>query len=180
VEGAKPVAKVDQLSNNEIMELMDRAQGGDQSAMPPLQKLMEHPEFVEFFGGNLAQQAQLALIHKYSGKNLLVRDSLRRQVKAMAAELAGANASPLERLLVDRIVACWLHLHHLEAIYANRDNMSLELGSYYQRCISAAHKRYLSAIKTLAAVRKLAVPVLQVNIARKQVNVGACPTPPAV
>jgi hypothetical protein len=32
-----------------------------------------------------------------------------------------------------------------------------------------------SAIKTLAVVRKLAVPVLQVNIAKKQVNVaGPC------
>jgi len=39
-----------------------------------------------------------------------------------------------------------------------------------------AHRRYLSALKTLALVRKLAVPVLQVNIARKQVNVaGVCP-----
>jgi hypothetical protein len=40
-----------------------------------------------------------------------------------------------------------------------------------------AHRRYLSAIKTLATVRKLALPVLQVNIAKKQVNVaGACLT----
>ncbi len=38
-----------------------------------------------------------------------------------------------------------------------------------------AHNRYLSAIKTLATVRKLALPILQVNIAKKQVNVaGPC------
>jgi hypothetical protein len=38
-----------------------------------------------------------------------------------------------------------------------------------------AHKRYLSAIKTLATVRKLAVPVLQINVAKQQVNVaGPC------
>jgi hypothetical protein len=54
--------------------------------------------------------------------------------------------------------------------------MSPELGTYYQRSLERAQKRYLAAIKTLAQVRKLAVPVLQVNIARKQVNVaGACP-----
>jgi hypothetical protein len=52
-------------------------------------------------------------------------------------------------------------------IYASKESMSLELGSYYQRCISSAQKRHLAAIKTLALVRKLAVPVLQVNIARK-------------
>ena len=39
----------------------------------------------------------------------------------------------------------------------------------------SAEKRYLAAIKMLALVRKLAVPVLQVNLARKQVNVvGPC------
>ena len=54
--------------------------------------------------------------------------------------------------------------------------LSLELGTYYQRCISSAQKRYLAAIKTLALVRKMAVPALQLNIARKRGNVaGACP-----
>jgi len=58
-------------------------------------------------------------------------------------------------------------------IYGSKESISLELGTYYQRSISSAQKRYLSAIKTLALVRKLAVPVLQVNIAKKQVNVAA-------
>ena len=44
---------------------------------------------------------------------------------------------------------------------------------YYQKSIDRAHRRYLSAIKTLATVRKLALPVLQVNIAKKQVNVAS-------
>src|SRR5262249_40664927 len=38
--------------------------------------------------------------------------------------------------------------------------------------------RCLAAIKSLAGVRNLALPVLQVNIDRKQVNVGACATRP--
>jgi hypothetical protein len=59
----------------------------------------------------------------------------------------------------------WLHLHHLEAADAGKESMALELGSYYQRSISSAQKRYLAAIKALALVRKLTVPVLQVNIA---------------
>jgi len=42
----------------------------------------------------------------------------------------------------------WLHLHHLEAIYSGKESMSLDLGSYYQRCITSAQKRYLAAIKT--------------------------------
>lgn len=56
--------------------------------------------------------------------------------------------------------------------YANKDSMPLELASHYQRSLDRAHKRYLFALKTLTVVRKLALPVLQVNIARKQVNVA--------
>jgi hypothetical protein len=38
-----------------------------------------------------------------------------------------------------------------------------------------AHKRYLSALKALALVRKLALPVLvaQVNVGGQQVNIAA-------
>jgi len=115
------------------------------------------------------------LVAKFCGKDLLVKEGLTRKLEALRAELSGANPTPLGRLLVERVVACWLHLHHLELIYAGKDSLPLPLGTYYQRCLSAAQKRYLASIKTVALVRKLAVPVLQVNIARKQVNVaGSC------
>jgi hypothetical protein len=154
------------------MALADRAQKGDKSALPAVREMLKDPAFVDIMGGNLARQAQLTLISKVSGQNLLFQESLRRKVELLQAELAGASPTPLERLLVERVVTCWLHLHHLEVIYASKDSMTLDLGIYYQRCLSAAQKRYLSAIKTLALVRKLAVPVLQVNIARRQVNVA--------
>jgi hypothetical protein len=35
--------------------------------------------------------------------------------------------------------------------------------------VDHAHRRYLATLKVLAVVRRLAVPTLQVNIARQQV-----------
>jgi hypothetical protein len=173
---SKPTTEAARGKPGELLALTDRAQGGDKSALPALRELLADPTFVDLLGGDLAKQAQLTLIDKYSGQNLLVKETLARKLDLMRAELAGDKPTPLERLLADRVEACWLHLHHLEAVYAGKGSMSLELGSYYQRSISAAQKRYLAAIKTLALVRRLAVPVLQVNIARKQVNVaGALP-----
>ena len=65
----------------------------------------------------------------------------------------------------------------MEIVYTNTEDLSCELGIYYERCITSAQKRYLAAIKSLALIRKLAVPVLQVNIAKEQVNMAAaCPT----
>src|SRR5262245_66143189 len=96
-------------------------------------------------------------------------------MELLRAELAGANPTPIERLLVERIVACWLQVQDADARYAQAKNLSLAWGEYYQRRMDRAHRRYLSAVKALALVRKLAVPVLQVNIAREQVNVaGSC------
>jgi hypothetical protein len=159
----------------EVQQLIERAQQGDAKTLPALREVLKNPAAVDRMGGDLARQAQLTLIHQFSGQNLLFKESLTRKLDLLRAELAGTSPSPLERLLVERVVACWLHLHHLEMTYAGKESMSLELGAYYQRSISAAQKRYLAAIKTLALVRKLAVPVLQVNIARKQVNVaGSC------
>lgn len=160
------------MSHDELLALTDRAQKGDKTALPALQELLKAPALVDALGGDLAKQAQLTLINRFSGQNLLLKESLTRKVALLREELVGPNPTPLERLLVERIVACWLHLHHLEMIYAGKESMNLELGSYYQRSMSSAQKRYLAAIKTLAVVRKLAVPVLQVNIAKKQVNVA--------
>jgi len=156
-----------------LFALADRAQGGDESALPAVRELLNRPGMVDALAGNVANEAIRALVRKFAGKNLLVRESVTRKLDQMRAELGGENPSPLEKLLVERIVATWLHLAHLEAVYAGKESMTLELGGYYQRALNAASKRHLSAIRTLAVVRKLALPALQINVARRQVNVAA-------
>jgi hypothetical protein len=155
----------------ELRKLVDRAQKGDESTLPVLRDLLRHPTNVESFG-NVALHAENALIHKFVGKDVAVREGIRRKMDAMRAELAGSTPTPLERLLVERIAVCWLHLYYLESLYASQDSMTFNQGIYYQRSIDRAHRRYLTAIKTLSVVRKLALPVLQVNIAQQQVNVA--------
>jgi hypothetical protein len=49
--------------------------------------------------------------------------------------------------------------------------VTLKQADFHRRRIDAAHRRYLAALKALATVRKLAVPALQINLAKKQVNV---------
>lgn len=129
--------------------------------------MLKAPHFLEACG-NLAAHVERTLVDKVSGKDLAVREGLLGKLDSLRVELAGPAPAPLERLVAERIVTCWLHLHHLERIYASKDSMSLELGIYFQRSIDRAQKRYLAAIKALAVVRRLALPALQVNIAQKQ------------
>jgi hypothetical protein len=53
------------------------------------------------------------------------------------------------------------------------NDVTFKQGEFRQRRIDFAHRRFLSAVKALALVRKLAVSALQVNVAKKQVNVVA-------
>jgi hypothetical protein len=160
----------------EIREFLERAEGGDTSTRPILRQMLQDPGMVELCGGDLAHQAEDWFIQSFGSDNLAWREAIRRKLELLRAELAGPNPTPVERLLVERIVACWLQVQDADMRYAQAKNISLASHEYCQRRMDRAHRGYLSAIKTLALVRKLAVPVLQLNIARKQLNVaGVCP-----
>src|SRR5205823_4272861 len=126
-------------------------------------------------GGDLALEAEQSLVRAAAGTNLALKLSLTRKLELLRTELAGPKPTPIERLLVERAVACWLQVQDADIRYAQAKDLGIKWGDYFQNRIDRTHRRFLSALKTLALVRKLAVPVLQVNIARKQVNVaGQC------
>jgi hypothetical protein len=106
------------------------------------------------FTGDIARMAMRTLIDKHCGRNLLIKEGLTRKLRAMRVELVGESPAPLERLLAERVIVGWLHLSYLEADYAGQDSMALELAMHYQRSMTLAQRRYLSAIKMLVQVRK--------------------------
>jgi hypothetical protein len=113
----------------------------------------------------------------YQGKankaNLMIRQQIFNQA---CTDLAGHNATPLEKLLVERIMISQEQLSLCETLYAekSKQSISLPLATYHQKSIAMAQKRYLDAIKALAQIRKLQLPAtIQVNIADKQVNIAA-------
>jgi hypothetical protein len=69
---------------------------------------------------------------------------------------------------------CWLQLYYTECIYVQSLEASLTIrqAEFHQQRISKAQARYLAAIRTLAQVRRLGVPAVQVNIGHQQVIAG--------
>jgi hypothetical protein len=121
--------------------------------------------------GNLSLQVEASLIKDVAGTDLAFKEGLGHKMSKLRSDLAGPDAEPLERLLAERIALCWLSVHDAEVRFAQAKDLSINQATFWQKRIDSAHRRYLSAIKTLATVRKLALPAVQVNIARKQVNV---------
>ncbi|MFO0850679.1 MAG: hypothetical protein U0871_19295 [Gemmataceae bacterium] len=149
-----------------------KARAGDKSALPDARPLLDDPRLVAVFGGDLVDRAEQALAAAACGADLLAREAVKRKLNAVRAELAGPAPTAVERLLAERAAVCWLNVYHLEQQAAAAP---AELADDRQRAVDRAHRRYLSALKTLAAIRRLAVPAIQVNVARRQVNLAAAP-----
>ncbi|MHC4093344.1 MAG: hypothetical protein ACYSVY_24250 [Planctomycetota bacterium] len=97
-----------------------------------------------------------------------VREVLRFSTDQLKSSLGYDKANLIERLLIDQVVVCYLRLNLTEQRYeiVMSDTHTLRLGAYWEKKVSAAQRRYLRAVETLARVRKLlGRPTIQVNIA---------------
>ena len=152
-----------------LIALIDRAQDGDKTALPTLRRVLdEEPRIARIV--DLARDVERSIARRMSGEDVFTQEAIPRNLKTMRKDIAGENPSPLERLLTERIALCWLELQYFEVIYSQSiGQLTIPQGDHHQRRIDKAHRRYLSSIKTLAQIRKMG-PMLQINIAKKQIN----------
>jgi hypothetical protein len=143
----------------------------------PVKKILSH-RIMDLWAAN-------QLVESAAGikGNEETKEKLRLDLNKMLADLAGPNPSPSEHILANVAALNWFALHLYEARYASASNsekgQSFAQSEHSQRRIERTHRRLLTALKTLATVRRLALPAIQVNVARQQVNVaGSASTVP--
>jgi hypothetical protein len=156
-------------------QVIDRALRGDEGCVPELRALLaEGKRGRQLMNavGSPAEWLRQTIGRRAGGKNLLVREGLLRKLAEVQAELEGPDPTPLERLLAERAATCWFLVNWHERTFEDASGLSVAQAEYLQRKIDRAHAGFLSAVRALAQVRKLAVPALQMNIARNQVNVA--------
>ena len=158
----------------DLQQLVAKAEKGDTSVLPALREKMDDNPAIWREFGDMAVLLKDNLIAGMVGKDLFLRETMMRSADESVRELAGENPTPLEQLLARRIVIDGLYLHKVESLelHASKEPRYSHDAEASQRRIARAHKRYLHAIKTLAQVRKLLGPTVQVNIAQQQVNVA--------
>src|SRR5215208_1628980 len=104
--------------------------------------------------------------------------TLKFAVDMMREEIAGEDSTPLEVLLTEHVVSCWLLVELFEAVMSSqlwketpKENRVTERElRYYLRWQESANARFLAAVRELARVRKLqaTAPPVRVNT---QVNI---------
>jgi hypothetical protein len=155
-----------------LLNPMERAQDGDEGAVLDIREILDGSADLAWhlIKGPATMAESVLIEHITTDKDLASKELLRHQLESMRIEVAGENPSPLERLLAERVVATWLELQLFSGLYgANLGKLTLGQGDYYQKRSDRAHRRHLSAIRTLAQIRKLG-PSVQTNIADKQFN----------
>jgi hypothetical protein len=160
--------KTESTANEELARLLERARQGDATILPALRKFLDETPALWRDYGDLAAQVRALWVQLASGQNLLLAESLTRQLAALMTEVAGASPSPTERLLAERVAICWLQVSYYDGLLTQTKECPPAQVRLLRQQQDAAHRRYLSAIKTLDTVRKLLTPARSpVEIASK-------------
>jgi hypothetical protein len=115
--------------------------------------------------GDIARHARESWITLITDQDLAAKEVITRKADSLRADLAGPDPTPLERLLVDRIIACWLQVNHADAMVAQAGDVSLRQADFARKRQNSAHRRYLTAIGALVTVRRLLPARLETDAA---------------
>jgi hypothetical protein len=159
----------------ELRTLAERVEAGEKGAKRELRRAVydSAPEVIAQVS-DIARKGHKMLIDTAAGGDPLMEEALASRLNIMREEIAGEDPTPLEVLLVERVVSCWLLVELLEAL----TSAQLQTGEHMRdkrvphsflkfilKWQESAQRRYLSAIRELARVRKLesSTPRVQYN-----------------
>lgn len=167
----------------ELRTLSARVEEGDKEARKELRQILEGSSSqLNAETANFTRRAEWMMVKTVSAGEPLMEEALTVRLERMRAEIAGETPTMLEALLAERVVACWLLVELLEALVGAQlspDNKDRRVPmSFLKHAIKwqeSAHRRYLSAIKTLVQIRKLG-PAVQINMVARGVRAFNLPT----
>lgn len=139
--------------------LVERADAGDAEAQAAIMKAMDaRPELIAT-DGSFTLRAEEALLDATSAASWSLKEARRRSLRALRDEIAGKEPTALEAALAHSLAMSLIEAEHLTTL-AHRGNGSEAL----DRRRTRAHARAMTAARTLALVRRLALPMLRVSV----------------
>jgi hypothetical protein len=146
----------------QLNSLLQRARQGDESVLPELRHLLDRKPEIWRHYGDLALHAIRSWTSLIAGEDLTLKESIARKVEELGREIGGSEPTPLERLLIDRVMVTWLQLQHAEVAACQSLKSSPNLGDFWLKRQNSAHRRLLTSVGALAMLRRL-LPCTQSN-----------------
>jgi hypothetical protein len=145
----------DPKDRESLEQLVEKANQGDPEAIQALRRFLDERVELAKKLGDLAWNVETVLITKITDGNALVIEAIRRQVAQLREELAGETPNPIERLLVDQVVAVYLEGQYLQLKQTDASGTTQGRATQQMKRLESSQKRLTKAIKTLAIVRKM-------------------------
>jgi len=137
----------------ELRELIERARQGDKTAMPRLRELLDDTPVLWKQIGDMAKHVETAWIKLLSGGDLFTQECLNREADRRRADLLGDDPTPIERHLVERVVATWLQVQHAEIQMGNSEGAREQRLNFLHKRLEVAGKQHAAAINQLVKIR---------------------------
>jgi hypothetical protein len=135
----------------QLQELSKRVKAGDDSAIAEIQRILNSDDALWRHLGDVEKSTEASLIEFADGM-AASKESVRRSVASMKQSLLGEQPTPLERMAVGRVVACWLFAHFVDRWCG----WSIKAGgraSDLAKLLEVSEKRYQISLRSLKLVQ---------------------------
>jgi len=105
--------------------------------------------------GDLVTFAERAWVHAASGSDLHAHEAFMRTLGEVKADLGIHGATPLEKLLIDRIALCWFQVYYCDIAASKTDGVTTKQAEFTLKRQGAGQRRFLMAVGALATLRRL-------------------------
>lgn len=134
-----------------LRDLLQRASEGDTEASSAARTLLDESPDLWCKLGDLSQHAVSTWVGLISGADDLLKEATQQKVRSLANSLVLDETNPLEQLLVQRVVATWLQVHHADSLVSKmKEGTRTQLLKRQQ----AAQRQHLAAIRGLSALQR--------------------------
>jgi hypothetical protein len=168
--------KMDPARADEFMKVIERAYKAKKPAKEDLQTirkfLIDYPQFsLAVF--SMTEATQQRIIKNWVSDEV-AKTAVEEHVVYVRDEMGYHDAPIMEKMLIDNIVTVWLRLQWLDYLVAAKmaGEFSIRSMEFWQKSLASAQRNYLAACETLAKVRKMRLPNIQLNIGDQQINVA--------
>lgn len=162
--------KLTEEESQRLTKLVAKAQTGNASALKEARPILDKADLWDYVG-DLGGRVRELWLDAMTGQDKLAREAYERHVDMMRRELLEAGDSAIERLLVDRVIVTWLQVCQADMAGSSGivRSLSARERAFQNQRLDRANARHLKAVASLAGVRRLLVPAVQLNIARNQI-----------
>jgi len=142
-------------SIDDLEPLIQKAMTGDEASLIAIRTFFDQTPTIWQEAFNITKKVETAWIQLITGKDLLTREALERQVATLKMRLETEASSPLEHLIIENICTTWLAWKQAELAAATQlqRNNGIGLTQAQQNHLTSCQKRYLLAIRELARHR---------------------------